>query len=197
MQPIARSPIAASPHHLLLLAAALVLAGSMGCSKAETEAPSGTAARTRGEPTQDRGSASLQLGDAIWEARSARARLRNDTLRISANRTTRNGDAVQSERLSLAIPAYKGPGQYRAAAGSMFVRVGMDIPQDGEDSEAAAGKILANAMSGANMTRLADAEIEISAVSDGFVEGRFVQAGNAGGSATGRVQGDFRARLRD
>ncbi|HMM65971.1 MAG TPA: hypothetical protein PKC03_03425 [Dokdonella sp.] len=196
MQPITKSPIAASTRHHLLFAAVLVLAGSMGCSKAEPDTSSGTAANTRGETTQDRGSASMQLGDATWQARSARARLRNDTLTISASRTVRNGDAVQSERLSLTIPAYKGPGQYRAAAGSMFVRVGMDIPQGGEDSEAAAGKILANAMSGANMTRLADAEIEISAVSGGFVEGRFAQAGGAGASA-GDMQGVFRARMRD
>lgn len=196
MQPIENRRTTGLAHHHLLLAAAVVLAGSMGCSRAEPEAPKGTAVETRAKTQEDRGSATLQIGETSWQARSASARLRNETLRISASKAVRNGDAVQSERLSLTIPGFDGPGQYRAAMGSMFVRVGMDIPQDADDGEAAAGKLLVDAMSAASTTRLAEAEIEVSAVSGGFIEGRFVQAA-AGASPENRIEGAFRARLRD
>ena len=109
-------------------------------------------------PAKDRGEASMRIGEAGWQARGANARLRGNTLSVSAMRFHRVEAAVITERLSLRIPDYQGPGHYAAATGSNFVRAGVSIPQDADDSTQAASAVLANALKGARMIRLDNAE---------------------------------------
>ena len=148
-------------------------------------------------PAKDRGEASMRIGEAGWQARGANARLRGNTLSVSAMRFHRVEAAVITERLSLRIPDYQGPGHYAAATGSNFVRAGVSIPQDADDSTQAASAVLANALKGARMIRLDSAEVAIDSVADGFVMGRFRLEATSGGAQPAVSDGVFRARLRD
>jgi hypothetical protein len=148
-------------------------------------------------PARDRGEASMRIGEASWQTRSANARVRGNTLNVSAMHSNRIEETVITERLSLRIPDYQGPGHYAAATGSNVVRAGVRIPQDADDSTQAASAVLADALQGARMIRLDNAEVDIDSVADGFVEGRFRLEAGSGRAQPSISEGVFRARLRD
>jgi len=179
----------------LPLAALLAFAGAACMLLAPLDAGADSPRQQRS--AEDRGEASMRIGEASWQARSANARVRGNTLNVSAMHSNRIEETVITERLSLRIPDYQGPGHYAAATGSNFVRAGVRIPQDADDSTQAASAVLTDALQGARMIRLDNAEVEIDSVADGFVKGRFRLEAASGGAQPSVSDGVFRARLRD
>ena len=78
---------------------------------------------------------------------------------------------------------------------SMLVRVSLDLPKDGGD-EADAKKMLTDALGNTSNIRLANADVEITSDSDGYIDGRFSleQPGMPDQSVT---DGQFHARIRE
>lgn len=177
------------------LAALLAFAGGACLSGVLPEAAADSPRAQRS--ATDRGEASMRIGGADWQAGSANARLRGKALNVSAMHSNRVEETVITERLSLQIPDYRGPGRYAAATGSNFVRAGIRIPKAADDSTQAASAVLADALQGARMIRLDNAEVEIESVADGFVRGRFHLEAASGGAQPSVSDGRFRARLRD
>ncbi|SFN55464.1 hypothetical protein [Dokdonella immobilis] len=178
------------------LAALLAFAGlASGMFWVAPDAAADGSRQTRA--AQDRGEASMRIDNASWQAGSANARLRGTSLNVSAMHSNRVEETVITERLSLRIPDYRGPGQYAAAIGSSFVRAGIRIPKNADDSTEADSEVLTDALKGARMIRLDNAEVEIDSVDDGFVGGRFRLEAASAGAQPAISEGVFRARLRE
>lgn len=176
-----------------------------GCSDNAASAPDEASASSaedvakpaakRAESGEDRGSAQFNVAGTTWIGERASARIKNDRLKISASHMTRDGDTVKRDSLDMSITGYTGPGKYKASMTSMFVRVSLDVPKDGGD-EAAAEKMLTDAIGNTSNIRLANADVEITSVSDDYIDGRFSldQPGMPDKSVT---EGTFHARVRD
>lgn len=195
---------AAIPYRRTTMALAVVLLASIaGCNGKAPEAPGQAVAAAeeakpaarRSRSEEDRGNASFVVAGAQWTGERASARVKDGNLRISASHTTRVGDAMNRDSLELAIKDYKGPGTYKANMSSMFVRVSITMPKEG-GSEADATKLLVDAIGDAGNIRLANADVEISAASDGYIDGRF-SLDTPGMPDKSVTAGQFHARVRE
>ena len=76
---------------------------------------------------KDRGDASVTIGDTLWEAKRASAKLKNGVLTITASRMDFVGKRATRQQVTLVIADYKGPGKYKVRSiGSVFLGVGLD-----------------------------------------------------------------------
>jgi hypothetical protein len=175
---------------------ALALAGVVGCGEATSNAAESQSQTKKAEATKDRGNARFTAAGATWSGNYASARQKEDRLSISASRTERAGDKMKRDQLSLNISGFTGPGHYKASTMSMFVRVSINIPKD-KDAPVDAQKTLMDALGDTSNIRLANADIEITSVSDGYVDGRFSIEQPAGTPESTISDGQFHARLRE
>ncbi|MGB0135357.1 hypothetical protein [Dokdonella sp.] len=192
--------------HIACLAVIVAFGAAVGCSNgasdpagaADPSASSGEAkpAERRSKSTEDRGNAQFNMAGSTWKGERATARLKGDRLKISASHTTRDGDKMKRDSLGLNISGFNGPGSYTADMVSMFVRVSITIPKEEGDAEAGASKMLFDAIGDSSNIRLANAKVEVTSVSDGYVDGRFSleMPGMPDKSVT---EGQFHARLRE
>ena len=69
----------------------------------------------------------MTIGGTPWKAKSARAKLKNGVLTITASRMDFVGKRAKRQQMTLVIGEYKGPGQYQVrSVGSVFLGVGLD-----------------------------------------------------------------------
>jgi hypothetical protein len=175
---------------------ALALAGMVGCGEATSNAAEGQAPAKKSEAVKDRGNARFTAAEATWTGNHASARLKEDRLSISASRTERAGDKMKRDQLNLNISGFSGPGHYKASMLSMFVRVSITIPKD-KDAPIDAQKTVMDALGDTSNIRLANADIEITSVDDGYIDGRFSIDRPAGTAESTISDGQFHARIRD
>lgn len=154
--------------------------------------------RTR-TPPQDRGDATMSLGEIAWVASRASARLANGTLTISATRSLRQGSVSTRESLTLQLADYKGPGDYVVSpTGSRFVAVGIDdktiAAAEGDDD--AATKAALATLSKARHMLLTGAKVTITAASATEISGTFSRPGTPGVDQPAIANGTFRALVR-
>ncbi len=154
---------------------------------------------------KDRGDASAKIGDAIWEASSAKARIRNGTLTIQASRNDMSGPSVKRQELHLQIDNYAGPGDYRTGrTGSRFVGVGINKEEAKQavekDEESGKGtettKVATKAITGASHTMLAGVEVHIETADDAQITGTFSWQPPKGLKDPPIRDGQFRALIR-
>jgi hypothetical protein len=181
---------------VVTLALTLSLLGAVGCSETTSNAAENPAPAKKADAVKDRGNASFSTAGSIWSGNHASARKKEDRLSISASRTERAGDKMKRDQLTLNINDYKGPGHYKANMVSMFVRVSMNLPKD-KDAPVDARKTLMDALGDASNIRLANADIEITSVSDGYIDGRFSLERPAGTAESTISDGQFHARIRE
>jgi hypothetical protein len=181
---------------VVTLALTLSLIGAVGCGEATSNAAESQASTKKTEATKDRGNASFSTGGATWTGSYASARQKEGRLSISASRTERDGDRMKRDQLTLNISDFHGPGQYKANMMSMFVRVSINLPKD-KDAPVDAKKTLMDAIGDAGNIRLANADIEITSVSDGYIDGRFSIERPAGTAESTVSDGQFHARIRE
>ncbi|HET9032900.1 MAG TPA: hypothetical protein VFN25_08340 [Dokdonella sp.] len=186
-----------------LLIFAVALLGMTGCGESASSAadakPAQASAQVKpasSEEKADRGSARFSTKGTIWEGTRASARIKNDRLRISASRMDRIDDKMQRDQLNLNIGDYKGPGRYKVGMSSMFVRVSINMPKK-EGEEVDAQKTLMDALGNTSNIRLANADIEITSVSGGYIDGTFSMETPAGMPDSTITDGQFHARIRE
>lgn len=167
-------------------------AGNAGASPGSEK--STPAART-GKSSEDRGNAQFNVAGSAWTGNRASARIKDGNLGISASRMTRDGDTMKRDSLDIHIQDYQGPGNYKASVMSMFVRVSINMPKEG-GSEADATKMLTDAIGDSSRIRLADADVEITSASGGYVDGRF-SLDMPGMPDKAVSDGQFHARVRE
>lgn len=122
---------------------------------------------------EDKGSATLKIGEADWTAERATARLRDGRLRISASQTDMKDGKVSRQELQLSIKDYGGPGSYTVMTPSMFVGVGLDVDKakKAEGDDAKAQKVATDALMGAESMLLMNAKVEITEATDEHIDG--------------------------
>lgn len=151
--------------------------------------PSGHAGSGRGE-------ASLLVGEGRWTTSVATASRRDDgRLRISAGGARADGDAYSGTQLNLVIGNYRGPGNYHAQVGSMWLRLGDDAVKAAAVADGSPDPIH-EALSGATTVHLSRATINIGSEAGGFITGSYHMAAGAVRGMP-EVQGSFRARILD
>ena len=194
-----RRRIAVAAGSVLLFA----LVGLAGCGEAATGTADGTAAKTSSKSTpardrekEDRGDARFSTAGTTWVGTRASARLKDTRLRISASKSERIGDLSKRDQLNLNISDFTGPGKYKASMLSMFVRVSIKIPKS-NDEPVDAKKVLMDALGDTNNIRLANADIEITSVSGGYIDGIFSIDRPAGTPESIISDGQFHARIRE
>ncbi|MEZ5460212.1 hypothetical protein [Dokdonella sp.] len=198
--------LAFQPFRLICLVALFALGSVSGCSDGASDTAGKSSSpeqvgEAKSEPRrsrsgEDRGNAQFSVAGTTWNGERASARLKGDSLSISASHTTRDGDRMKRDSLSLNIKGFKGPGAYTADMMSMFVRVSITMPKEGGDAQADATKLLTDAIGDSSNIRLANAKVEITSVSDGYIDGRFSldMPGMPDKSVT---DGEFHARVRE
>ncbi len=190
-------------HRKASLIVALALICVAACAETTTDAAEGKPATTsdqsapaRAREVSDRGNARFTAAGTTWLGTRASVRQATNRLRISASKTARIGDTMQRDQLNLNISAYKGPGHYKADMLSMFVRVSIDLPRD-QAEQADAQKTLIDALGNTSKIRLVNADIEITSVSAGYIDGTFAIDRPAGAPESTISDGQFHARVRD
>lgn len=150
-------------------------------------------------PPQDRGDATMTLGEMAWVASRASARLANGTLTITATRSLRQGSVTTRESLTLQITDYTGPRDYVVSPiGSRFVAVGIDDTTiaAAEGNDDAATKAALATLSKARHMLLTGARVTITAASGAEISGTFSRPSPPGVDQPAIANGTFRALLR-
>lgn len=139
---------------------------------------------------KDRGDASMLLGDVQWQATSARAKMKNTTLIISASRMDGSVHSTMvRQSIDMYIPDFSGPGTYEAAQGSMFLVVGLDASAT-ENAEM--DKAVVDALMKSKRKYMHGAKVVIQSASDTEIVGSFsLEVG-----APKVTKGSFRALLK-
>ena len=148
---------------------------------------------------EDKGNAVAKLGEREWKAERARARIKDDVLKISASQTDMKDGKVSRQELVLTIKGFEGPGDYEIARmGAYFVGVGMDTDQAAKaKTDEEVTKAATKALSNSSFTYMMGTKVHIEGVSDDFVDGSFEWKGPAGGSkGFSEASGDFHARIK-
>ena len=188
---------------IFVLAAAVALCG---CGKDEsstgekgtaaTEAPeSGEKAPRKKREKKDRGEGSMMLGEIEWLASSARAKFKEDTLKISMSRMDGSvKDKMVRHSLDFHIRDFKGPGEYTIAMHggmpSLYIVVGFSAPDN--DSEEDATKAAMQAFNESKTVMLGGATVTVSSVTDTEVVGPFAHKA----AKVPMTQGKFRAVIK-
>lgn len=185
------------------LGLAVLLVALLGCGKATPDAvdSQAAAAESKAAPAKsrerkDRGNARFTTSGTTWNGTRATARMKEGRLSISASRMDRIDDKMQRDALKLSISDFKGPGRYKVNMGSMFVRVSIKIPKK-EGEEVDAQKTLMDALGNTSNIRLANADVEIVSVSDGYIDGTFSIEKPTGTPESTISDGQFHARIRE
>jgi hypothetical protein len=181
---------------IVSLALTFMLIGTVGCSEAASNAAGRQAPTRNSEAKKDRGHARFSTAGATWIGSDASARQKGGRLSILASKTERDGDKMKRDQLTLNISDFSGPGQYKANRMSMFVRVSINLPED-KDAPVDTQKTFMDALGDTGNIRLADADIEVSSVSDGYIDGRFSIERPAGTADSSISEGQFHARIRE
>ena len=182
--------------HIASLLVAFVLACSVGCGEATSDAAENKMPARQSDTVKDRGNARFTTAGTTWIGTRASARLKETRLRISASKSERIGDLSKRDQLNLNISDFTGPGKYKASMLSMFVRVSIKIPKS-KDEEVDAKEVLMDALGNTNNTRLANADIEITSASGGYIDGTFSIDRPAGTPESTISDGQFHARIRE
>lgn len=175
---------------LLVLATVIALGGcakdeSSGGDKASTNAeatagdsePKKKATEGRKKRVKkDRGEGSMMLGEIEWLSTSARAKLKDDKLKISMSRMDgRVGEKMVRHSLTLHVPDFKGPGDYTIPSfggiPSLYVVVGFDVSDTKSEDEGQAAAM--KALSESKTVMLAGAKVTITSVTATEVIGTF------------------------
>ena len=104
--------------------AVLISLGAMaGCNDNANSVPGNTStsgsaeeakpASRRDKSSEDRGNAQFKVAGTTWIGERASARIKNDSLKISASYQTRDGDTVKRDSLGIGIKGYAGRGHTR------------------------------------------------------------------------------------
>lgn len=161
-----------------------------GCSKKDGESSAGGEAQGEAAETasaadkskskrqkKDRGEASMKLGETEWQAESARPRLKDGKLSISASQTDMSDGKIKRQELQLTIKDFKGPGEYTLQmTDAMFIGVGMDMDKAkaaAADGEEATKKAAADMLGGSEMLMMPGAVVTIESANDKEVTGTF------------------------
>ncbi|MFT4842807.1 MAG: adhesin HecA-like repeat protein [Planctomycetota bacterium] len=159
---------------------------------------SGSAEKGKGRSKRDRGAASMTLGETQWQADSAKAKLRNGNLTISARNLDMTGGQVKSQDLTLSVPDYNGPGDYTTGfSGSRFIGVGIDVDaaKAASGDERATSEAVTDSLLGASHLMLSKAKVTIVAASDVEISGTFSWQPPQGVVQPAIQGGTFRALL--
>ncbi len=149
-------------------------------------------------PKKDKGEARMSIGAAEWTASRASAYKKEGRLKILASSSKSvNGKRVR-ESLTLSIPDFDGPGTYEIRGmNSNFTSVGLNVDglddkgKSKADADAAAEKLLRDALSGSKVLLLRGARITIQSIDEKQVEGVFSWEDPTGRSSL--TNGVFRA----
>ena len=149
----------------------------------------------------DKGSAKLKLGDADWTAERASARIKDGKkLRITASRTTRVDGKINSQRLTLSVGDYNGPGDYVIEGyASSFAGAGVataDV-KAAEKDDAKTTKVATEAIKGGSVSLLTGAKVEIESATAEFIDGSFSWSGATVSKGPKNISGTFHARIKE
>jgi hypothetical protein len=157
---------------------------------------------------EDKGTATLKLGDddTEWKAKRASARIKDGgKLRITASVYNQDDETASRQALTLLIKDFKGPGSYEADPfNSNLTSVSLnlkgmkkaDADKDKDKADAAAKKAAMDGIRGGSVSLLKGAKIEITNVTDDFIDGTLTWSGVAY-KGPNKIAGDFHARIKD
>lgn len=185
-----------------LVLLALVLTAASGndnaCAANQDPKPSKAPASTEAQrEKKDRGDLSMLLDGAEWAAKSASARLREGTLKISASRIDGSpSTSMVRQAIDLDIADFDGPGTYTLGMSSMFSVVGFEA---GAAEQSDMNQQLADVLSKASMVRLQNAEVVIDSVGDKEISGHFApgELRSMSGEPISITEGKFRAIVKE
>jgi hypothetical protein len=148
---------------------------------------------------EDKGAASVKIGDVTWTAERANARLRDKRLSISASRMEMSKSDAKRQQVSLVIADYDGPGDYKAAMGSSFVGVGIDIEKakDAAESDSKTAAVAKQSMQNADVIMLHGADIHVTSAGDEFIDGTFEWKAPPGMKDPSLTDGTFHALVKE
>lgn len=141
---------------------------------------------------KDRGSASMVLDDASWEAERAKAKVMNGSLRLNFTAMHSTKGVTTRQELKLVLRDYDGPGTYTAAPGvSMYVSVAVNVGKlrDNDSPEA-----VKDMLGGVQNIPMMGAQVVVDSDEDGEVRGSFTKDSSPGATAT-VIAGEFRALM--
>lgn len=127
-------------------------------------------------------------------------------LRISASVYHRVGDVNHRKSLTLNIDEFKGPGKYEITSmSSNLTGVKLDLSgvekaaekNDKAETDKATQKAAIDSIGGASVTLLRGAKVEVTQVSDAFIDGTVTWSGHPGLRGTNKVTGEFHAKVRE
>ncbi|MCH9684320.1 MAG: hypothetical protein K0V04_22995 [Deltaproteobacteria bacterium] len=165
----------------------------------EADAKTETKSSARSRARKPKGSASVDLDGTTWTAQRMTARVRDDKLKLSASITDREGSKMTRQQLTLTLHGYQGVGSYTTKMlDSSFSGVGIDTDEikaaEGDDAKTNAATL--GALRGGKVTLLPNAKVEITAVSDEFIDGTFTWSPNGGMQGPTMTDGTFHAAVR-
>lgn len=156
-----------------------------------------TSATAENKPKKDRGTASVMIGDNLWEATSCRPKLRESgSLKLTCSRSNYSGGKARRQSIDVVLENYSGPGEYEANHFSFFIGVGIDTDamKKAEGDDSATQKEVMSAISGSSRIRMQGARFVIDSANDREITGTFSLPARAASPAM--TQGEFRAVFR-
>ncbi len=148
----------------------------------------------------------MMVAGKPWTTERASASIReNDKgtkLRISASISTHDGPNIHRQQLTLTLDDYDGPGTYTTRMiDSHFTGVGVNTDdvkeaEDAKDSDAKTSKVAMDAIKGGKVTLMPNAKVEVTTVSDDFIDGTFEWKANGGHLGPTMTEGKFHAKIR-
>ena len=146
---------------------------------------------------KDRGTATVTIGDTEWTAESCKARPRkNDALKITCSTVNMEGGKVDRVALDILLPAFKGPGDYKAGNfGTTFSGVGFEAKKatEGKDEDQAAKDAIKAGMKGATIHMLGGMPVTVTKADASFIDGTFSFAAEASMKTPAFKNGTFHA----
>ncbi len=153
--------------------------------------------KTDSKPKKDRGSATVMIGDELWEATSCRPKLRDgNKLKLTCAKSNYSDGKAMRQSIDVVLENYTGPGEYEANFTSMFMGVGFntDRMKAAEGNDDATSKEVMSAISGSTRIMMQGARFVIESANEDVISGTFSL--QAKGRSPAMTDGQFRAVFR-
>jgi hypothetical protein len=163
--------------------------------------------KSKKDDSADKGTAVLKLGDdgEEWKAKRASARIKEDgSLRIMASVYSQTDEQAARRAITLYVKDYKGKGQYvikNMSSNLTAVKLNLgklkaaDKEKDATKADAARTDVAMDGLKGGSVMLLRDAKVEITEVTDDFIDGKIEWSGIALNGAN-KLKGDFHAVIK-
>jgi hypothetical protein len=132
-------------------------------------------ARGKSDETQDKGSASLEVGGKEWQATRATFQNQGKAVKISASSTQIVGKKVSRQEVTLVLNDFKGPGEYTLGPPSMFLGIGLDGDEieKAEDDDEKQTEAAIEMLNKAKMVVIIGGKATVTETNDQHVDGTF------------------------